>query len=56
MSELMVIMYILPGTGCTLSDQERIIAVAWAFLGVVFAILCKLRYKEKFAKLDWKNM
>lgn len=52
MSGIMVIMYILPGTGCTLSIQEHIIAGGWALLGVIFAILCKLKYGDKFASID----
>lgn len=48
MSGFMVVMYLIPGTGCTLTIQELIIAGGWSILGVIFAIICKFRYKEKF--------
>lgn len=49
MSGMMVIMYILPGTGCSLTWQEWIIVGAWIVMGLVFGIVSKLHYKEKFA-------
>ena len=51
MSGLMVAMYIIPGTGCTLTGFEWAIAVFWIVLGVIFAISSKLRYKDKFGKV-----
>lgn len=48
MSGLMVAMYIIPGSGCSLIWQEWIMAGGWCILGAVFAIGCKLKYKEKF--------
>lgn len=49
MSGFMVVMYLLPGSGSTLGIQEWAMAGGWAVLGVVFYIICKLKYKEKFA-------
>lgn len=51
MSGLMVAMYIIPGTGCTLTSFEWGIALFWTILGVIFAVSSKIRYKEKFGKL-----
>lgn len=48
MSGLMVAMYVIPGSGCSLVWQEWIMAGGWCILGVFFAIYCKLKYKEKF--------
>ena len=49
MSGFMVVMYIIPGSGSTLAWQEWAMAGGWSLLGVVFFIICKLKYKEKFA-------
>ena len=45
----MVAMYIIPGSGSNLVPQEWAMAGGWAVLGVVFFVICKLKYKEKFA-------
>ena len=50
LSGLMCVMYLVPGTSCTLSAQEFIIAVGWAILGTVFAVFCKRKYKNKFGR------
>lgn len=50
MSGFMCIMYLIPGTGSTLKTQEIMIAGSWAILGIIFAVICKIRYKEKFGK------
>ena len=50
MSGFMCIMYLIPGTGSTLKTQEIMIAGSWAILGIIFALICKIRYKEKFGK------
>lgn len=52
LSGFMVIMYIIPGSGCTLTIQELIIVGGWAVLGFVFFILCKNRYKDKFGTIN----
>lgn len=50
LSGFMSIMYLVPGTKCTLTNQEMIITGGWALLGIVFAVICKMKYKEKFGK------
>ena len=52
MSGAMMLMYIIPGTGCTLVWQEWIIVGGWFILGAAFYIWSKLKYKNKFAELD----
>lgn len=49
MSGFMVVMYMIPNSGCTLVAQEWVIVGGWALLGALFFIVCKLKYKEKFA-------
>jgi len=44
-----VLLYLIPGTGCTLLWQEWIIVGGWILLGAVFYIWSKIRYKDKFA-------
>lgn len=48
MSGFMVAMYIIPGSGSNLVPQEWAMAGGWAILGIIFFIVCKLKYKEKF--------
>ena len=48
MSAIMIMLYILPGTGVTLAPQEWAMVAGWTLLGVVFFIFSKLVYKEKF--------
>jgi alcohol dehydrogenase class IV/amino acid transporter len=48
MSGMMVVMYIIPGSGCTLAAEEWIMAGGWCVLGLIFFVICKLKYKEKF--------
>lgn len=49
MSGIMALMYVIPGTGCTLIWQEWIIVGGWTLLGVAFAIHSRHKYKELFA-------
>ena len=49
MSGAMVAMYIIPGSGSTLAWQEWAMAGGWALLGGIFFVICKVKYKEKFA-------
>ena len=51
MSGLMVAMYCIPGSGATLVAQEWIVVGGWSLLGVVFFVICKRKYKEKFGTL-----
>lgn len=50
LSGFMSVMYLIPGTGCTLTTQELVIVGGWAVLGIVFAGACKAKYKEKFGR------
>jgi len=50
LSGFMCLMYMIPGSGCTLNIQEVIITVGWGILGVLFAGVCKMKYKDKFGK------
>lgn len=49
LSAAVVLMYLIPGTGCTLIWQEWIIVGGWILLGIVFFLWSKFKYKEKFA-------
>ena len=49
MSGVMVLMYVVPGTNCSLTWQEWAIVGGWTIIGVIFGIRCKLHYKDKFA-------
>ena len=51
MSGFMVVMYLIPGSGAALVWQEWIMAGGWCILGVVFCIVCRRKYKEKFGIL-----
>lgn len=50
LSAFMCLMYMIPGSGCTLNTQEVIITVGWGILGLLFAGACKMKYKDKFGK------
>lgn len=52
LSGLMVILYLIPGSGCTLSKEEWIIVGGWTILGLLFFFLCKSRYKNDFGKIS----
>ena len=52
MAAFMALMYIIPGTCSTLSHSEWIIVGGWIFAGIVFFILCKLKYGERFANSE----
>jgi len=49
MSGFMAAMYIIPTTSCALTWEEWIIVGGWASLGLMFGVMSKLKYKEKFA-------
>ena len=51
MSGFMVVMYIIPGTGGSLCLEEWAMVGGWALLGVIFAVMCKKQYGEKFGQL-----
>jgi hypothetical protein len=48
----MVAMYIIPGSGSTLTPQEWIMAGAWALIGAGFYIHNKRKYKERFGYIE----
>ncbi len=52
MSSLMIIMFVVPGSGCTLSSQEWIIVGGWTALGIIFYIVSKKRYGKKFGTVE----
>lgn len=52
LSGLMVVMYLIPGSGSTLTIQEAIIVGGWALLGLVFYIVCKRHYKDNFGMVE----
>lgn len=52
MSGAMTLMYIIPGTSCTLVWQEWCIVGGWALLGIVFFMCSKRKYRNKFAQLE----
>ena len=51
MSGFMVVCYLVPASGSALVWQEWLMAGGWGVLGVVFFIICKVKYKEKFGSL-----
>ena len=48
MAGFMAVMYMIPGTNCSLIWQEWIIVGGWACLGLFLAIRAKLLYKQEF--------
>lgn len=44
LSGFLCVMYLIPGTGCTLTIQELVITGGWAVIGVIFAVICKSKY------------
>lgn len=51
MSGFMVVCYLVPASGSALVWQEWLMAGGWCVLGVIFFIICKVKYKEKFGSL-----
>ena len=47
---MMCVLYLLPGSGSTLTTQELIITAGWAAMGIVFAVISKIKYKDKFGR------
>ncbi len=48
MAGVMAILYLIPGSGCSFTGQEQIIAVIWVVIGVFFAVASKIKYGPKF--------
>lgn len=51
LSGFLCMMYLIPGTVCSMIDQELIITVLCTIVGIFFAIGCKVKYRDKFGKL-----
>lgn len=51
MSGFMVAMYCISGSGGNLIIQEWLMVLGWSALGVVFYVVCKVKYKESFGTL-----
>lgn len=52
LSGFLVAMYLLPGTGCTLTKEEWIIVGVWTLLGVCFCLTSKKKYGSKFGHIE----
>ena len=52
LSGFMVAMYLIPGSGATLTWQECIIVGGWALLGIIFFVMCKRKYKHEFGHIE----
>lgn len=52
LSGMMVILYLIPGSGSSLTHEEWIIVGGWAILGLIFYVICKSRYKDKFGQVE----
>lgn len=52
LSGFMVLLYLIPGSGCTLILQEWIMVGGWVILGIVFFVICKNHYKDSFGQME----
>lgn len=50
MAGVMALLYLIPGSGCTFTAEELIIAVAWIALGIVFAVVSNRKYGDLFGR------
>ena len=48
LSGIMALLYLIPGSGCTFTYKELIIAAVWGAMGIVFAIICRIRFGNNF--------
>ena len=51
LSGMMVLLYLIPGSGSSLTIQEGIIVGGWAVLGLIFYMICKRHYGNKFGQM-----
>lgn len=51
LSGLMVVLYLIPGSGCSMTTEEWIIVGGWAILGLAFYVLCKRHYGAQFGTI-----
>ena len=52
LSGLMVVLYLIPNSGCSMTKEEWIIVGGCALLGLSFFIMCKQHYKVRFGQLE----
>ena len=50
LSGFLCMMYLIPGTVCSMRNQEMIITALWTIIGIFFAVCCKIKYRDKFGK------
>lgn len=50
LSGFLCMMYLIPGTVCSMIDQELIIMFLWTIIGIFFAVGCKVKYRDRFGK------
>ena len=48
----MAVLYLVPGSGCSFTPEEFIIAIVWILMGALFAIVSRIKYGEKFGIED----
>lgn len=47
LTAMMILLYLIPGSGCTLTSQEFVIAIAWGVLGLTFGLYCQKKYRKE---------
>lgn len=52
LSGFMVVMYLIPASGSSLTFEEWIIVGGWTVLGLAFFIACKKHYKNEFGQME----
>ena len=53
MSGVMVLLFVIPGSGADFSPEEWIIAGGWIALGVVYYVYARMKHGNKFGVQDW---
>lgn len=49
---MMVVLYLIPGSGCSMTVEEWVIVGGWAILGVIFYFVCKRHYGKEFGHVE----
>ena len=52
LSGMMVVLYLFPASGSSLTVQEWVIVGGWALLGLAFYIVCRWHYGKQFGQMD----
>lgn len=52
MTTIMVLLFLIPGTGGTLSTQESMIVGGWILTGILFYASSKKKYRDEFGKVE----